>query len=323
LHEFHKALYAAVSVEEGFMSKYIVAFMLLPIYAHSQLSSIETPPVAYTQMDTPISFSSDHFDAPQLLGQLNGPLRIEGNGGRLTLADSRELAFDVGDGEADEEMTVRGTSAAINRALDGLIFTPNVGFTGRAIIRLVGDGLTAEWRVSVNRPLDVDAARARILAGVDSIHGGGQPGWMLAYGPDAHDIAYFAPGATSGSMITAAAWGRGRVIAVPDHQALNMHQYAADSASFFRNGIAWLGGEGRQVRLITLSAELGAWLQADGYQNVSVTDTGNLALALDQGGVLIPPWLGASVAEATRTTIAQFVRQGGGLFLAEYGAGYD
>ena len=296
---------------------------LFPVCAYGQLTGIEIPPIGYTQVDTAVRFTQTNFDAPQVRGQLNGPLTVRVTEGHLTLADGQGLAFDIGDGQADMEMTIRGQSAAVNRAFDGLLFTPSPGFAGSALISLSGDGIEAAWRISINRPLNVEAARDRILAGVASVHGGVQPGWMVTYGPDAHDIAYFSPGAAAGTMIGAAAWGAGRVIAVPDHQALNMQQYAANSAIFFRNGIAWLGGEGRQVRLITLSAELGAWLEADGYQNVTVTDVNNLALALVDGGVLIPPWLGANVHEETLGIVAAFVRQGGGLFLAEYGVGYQ
>ena len=67
--------------------------------------------------------------------------------------------------------------------------------------------------------------------------------------------------------------GAGKVIAMPDHQMLNMHAYGEASGRLYRNGLAWLGGAGSGIRIVTLSSEIGSWLTNQGYQNVTVPIT--------------------------------------------------
>ncbi len=50
--------------------------------------------------------------------------------GKLTLARTAGLTFQVGDGKNDATMTFRGTIAAINAALDGLTYMPDKGYVG-------------------------------------------------------------------------------------------------------------------------------------------------------------------------------------------------
>jgi hypothetical protein len=50
--------------------------------------------------------------------------------GKLTLAVTAGLTFQIGDGKGDSTMTFRGTIAAINAALDGLTYAPDKGYTG-------------------------------------------------------------------------------------------------------------------------------------------------------------------------------------------------
>ena len=69
--------------------------------------------------------------------------------GSLTLAGTAGLSFTVGDGTADATMTLRGTAAAINTALDGLVYQPANGYVG-------GDTLSIATRDSLLLSLDVD-----------------------------------------------------------------------------------------------------------------------------------------------------------------------
>src|SRR5207248_1677834 len=46
------------------------------------------------------------------------------------------LSFIVGDGAADDTMTIQGTQAAINAALAGLRFDPDTNFNGLAQLRI-------------------------------------------------------------------------------------------------------------------------------------------------------------------------------------------
>lgn len=59
--------------------------------------------------------------------------------GALTLSSTAGLTFTVGDGVSDNPMTFTGTLAAINAALDGLLFTPTQDFSGATSIEVVTD----------------------------------------------------------------------------------------------------------------------------------------------------------------------------------------
>src|SRR5262249_38356561 len=50
--------------------------------------------------------------------------------GVLTLGSSGAVSFSVGDGTADATMTFSGTLAALNAALAGLTYLPNLNFNG-------------------------------------------------------------------------------------------------------------------------------------------------------------------------------------------------
>ncbi len=51
------------------------------------------------------------------------------------------FTFSTGDGTRDATMTFQGTLAEINAALDGLVFTPNVGFNGLATVTITTNDL--------------------------------------------------------------------------------------------------------------------------------------------------------------------------------------
>jgi uncharacterized delta-60 repeat protein len=63
--------------------------------------------------------------------------------GRLTLSGTGGLGFSTGDGTADSSMTFTGTLAALNAALDGLIYTPDAGYTGSASLQIDSNDLGA------------------------------------------------------------------------------------------------------------------------------------------------------------------------------------
>jgi predicted outer membrane repeat protein len=56
--------------------------------------------------------------------------------GSLTLSETGDLSFSVGDGTLDGSMTFTGTLADVNDALDGLKFIPQAGYTGWASIEI-------------------------------------------------------------------------------------------------------------------------------------------------------------------------------------------
>jgi CSLREA domain-containing protein len=57
--------------------------------------------------------------------------------GVITLANTAELAFLVGDGTADPTMTFVGSLTNINAAIQGLTFTPPNGFSGAASLQII------------------------------------------------------------------------------------------------------------------------------------------------------------------------------------------
>lgn len=93
---------------------------------------------------TPISVSDvDALDTDLVQVQLTAP------NGTLTLSTLSGLSFSftdvngtgVGDGTADSTMTFRGTRTSVNAALNGLVFTPSIGFTGLTTINIVTNDL--------------------------------------------------------------------------------------------------------------------------------------------------------------------------------------
>jgi hypothetical protein len=57
--------------------------------------------------------------------------------GTLTLNGVVGLTFSVGNGDADATMNFTGTLTAINTALDGMVFTPTLNYSGPASVRIV------------------------------------------------------------------------------------------------------------------------------------------------------------------------------------------
>lgn len=186
---------------------------------------------------------------------------------------------------------------------------------------------------TVNAPFDAEAARNAILAGVTSLGDPLQPGHMVVYGPTAVSIANYPGKDLSDPMIAAATLGSGRVIAVPDHQWLQMGRFQADTSTgaFYRNGIGWLAGTtALDVPLVVYDGgslvranETEAWLAGQGYTDVTVATAATLPAALDGAGVLVASWLGAAPSETTLSAVRDFTVGGGGLFIGEYGVGHE
>ena len=71
-------------------------------------------------------------------------VELTATNGSITLHGAEGLNFSVGDGDDDSAITITGTLADINVALDGLSFNPANGFTGLASLRITTNdqGLT-------------------------------------------------------------------------------------------------------------------------------------------------------------------------------------
>ncbi|HEX8521233.1 MAG TPA: hypothetical protein VF669_03185, partial [Tepidisphaeraceae bacterium] len=69
----------------------------------------------------------------------NLTVTLSASHGVLTLSQLTGLLFSTGDGSGDAVMTFSGTVAAINAALDGLTFLPNLNYNGPASVSITSD----------------------------------------------------------------------------------------------------------------------------------------------------------------------------------------
>ena len=85
-----------------------------------------------TNEDTAKVFSTGNGNAISVADVDDAPLTVTLSAlqGTLTLSGIAGLSFTTGDGAGDATMTFSGTQAAINAALDGLSYQPNLNFSG-------------------------------------------------------------------------------------------------------------------------------------------------------------------------------------------------
>jgi len=212
---------------------------------------------------------------------------------------------------------------------NGVEFTPAPGFAGTTnFTYTVGDGTglyaTGTATVVVNAPIDAEAARDQILAGVTTIASGTQPGNLALFGPTTHAVNWFE--GENDPMIGLASWGHGKVIAMPDHQMLNVDAYGSegDTAQFVFNGLAWLSGStGKDIHIVTYHSAHRDWLVAQGYTDVVSASESSLATDLAGADIFFAAWMGSSEPTANLEAIGNFVKAGGGLFICDYGIGYS
>jgi len=180
------------------------------------------PHVVVTSADVPLEFSVAKYNAIVLDGD---DLDVAGGDtvtlsldhGTLTLAGGLSSEYIVlgGDGIDDSSITLTGTLAGINNALDGMTYTPPFGFSGRPTLTIAGNNAFStessstipivKIRISVNAIMDAVAARNTIGAGVDKIHSGDDPGRLVCYGEEAANIImYSSEDEGEGPMIGAA-----------------------------------------------------------------------------------------------------------------------
>ena len=218
-------------------------------------------------------------------------------------------------------------------------YTPRTGFAGRDTFQYtVGDGSqtdVVEVIVAVNRVIDVDSTRDALLDGVREIANPVQPGKMVAFGAQATAIANYSDGIEHGPLAAAAGWGHGRVVAMPDHQWINLAAQGpkVDTAKFYDNVIAWLGdvtdedgGEAaKDLKIVTYNASSDAtYLRDRGYFDaVNANSLTSLRRELADADVFVAGWLGSNPSSNLLNETADFVRDGGGLFVADYGVGYQ
>ena len=112
------------------------------------------PGVQDTNEDADLLFSTSQGDPISVLSEGDSSIEqitLTATNGVLTLASTANLSFSfadhcgtgTGDGWSDPTLTFRGTAAAINTALDGLIYCPNPGYLGSASVHIVADDMGA------------------------------------------------------------------------------------------------------------------------------------------------------------------------------------
>ena len=214
--------------------------------------------------------------------------------------------------------------------IDGnLRYTPNPEFKGidTCSYELVEDGgssVTVSVEVAVNAALDVAATRDAILAGVNSVYSGDYPTSLSVYGPTSAILSFYPGGASSGPMIVASTLGAGRVIAVPNGM-LRMDKHAAegDSEAFYFNGLNWLNGGTLEsdTRIVTRTGDMVTWLESKGYTNVHQIQgytAENLA-----GAELLLDQIATSISTVNETAVRDAIAGGMGLFVTDFGLGYN
>jgi hypothetical protein len=103
------------------------------------------PPAQTTSVDTPLTFSSAGGDAISVSDPNAVPagivqLMLSVSNGTLTLASTSGLTIMAG-ANGTATITIRGTLADINAALDGLLYTPSAGFSGSDALTILSDDL--------------------------------------------------------------------------------------------------------------------------------------------------------------------------------------
>ena len=164
--------------------------------AWAAVTGIDVPPGIVTRTGQAVKLSKATFDAPTIVGELEAgdTITITATKGSLSLSGIDGLAFSLGDGTDDANMSFTGTTDLVNAALDGVTYKPPTDFSGGGTVTLSVKGAathSASLPVSINAPIDADKAREQILDGVGNIHSGVQPGFMVAYGPEAYDVAWY------------------------------------------------------------------------------------------------------------------------------------
>ena len=244
------------------------------------------------------------------------------------------------DSDADNDaLTIVSASDPANGTLtltDGnLVYQPDSLFIGQdAFSYTVADGNggtdVGEVNLRVNAPVDIDAARTQLLSGVgDVLPSPTQPGRLLVYGPTSFSILDADGSDSNASLFAATTLGNGRVIATNDHQWLNIDRFADDASmtALFSNGIDWLTGQAngsalsKSSKILTFSSAVTTWLQDQGYTEAETISRSQIVSKLAEADVLVG-FLGSGVTEEQATAVTQFVEDGGGLFIADYGVGY-
>ena len=103
----------------------------------------QAPDAQVTAVDAPVIFSAANGNTVSVsdvdAGSSSVAVSLVANNGTLSLNGTTGLTFNSGDGTSDQTMQFSGTVTDINSALDGLVFTPDPGFSGAASFTIETD----------------------------------------------------------------------------------------------------------------------------------------------------------------------------------------
>lgn len=206
-----------------------------------------------------------------------------------------------------------------------LTYTPKTGFVGDDSFNYtVSDGrggsATAAVTLSVNATVDHNALRNRLMSGVTSLSNAETRGYMAAFGPTSVQLGNFTN--TNTPMAVASTLGSGRVVALAGLHWLNIDKTAdGNMPQFYRNVLSWLANStNKNIKIVVANVFAANWLKTEGYTNVVVTD--NYGPEVSNAAVLIA-WLGPDATDAQVSAVNNFLKNGGGAFLVEFGDGYQ
>ena len=173
-------------------------------------------------------------------------------------------------------------------------YTPNNGYTGPDQFTFTitygnGGTDTSTVKVGVNKPIDVDAARDQIMNGLNrkkfsTYTGNATDGFIpvkqvwkqtIAYGPTAFQLFYVA--GKLGPVVVGSTWDDGRILlgggaSWSDLPVLGNNTTIANDGTktMALRSIVWAAGTSNKgINIVTQRQSNVAWLQAEGYTNVS------------------------------------------------------
>ena len=265
-----------------------------------------------------------------------GPLAVDDL--HLTAVNTSRICYPlVNDSDADGdilslqsfESTSTGGGAITDNGDGTLNYSPSAGFVGLDTFgyTVTDGGISSSGTVSisVNATFNAESARTAILSGVSTLADPGGASGCVAYGPTAYSIGHYGGENRSDPMIAASTLGNGRVLAMPDHQWLKMGNYggSADTGVFYLNAIEWLTGtSSKNIKIVVTNVDSNnadTWLVSQGFTNV--VRSNNYVTELADADLLVG-WLGSGLSQSDVDAVIDFARNGGGLFLADYGIGY-
>ena len=98
-----------------------------------------------TNQNTPLTFSSGNGNQISVAdvdaGSADIRVTLTATNGTITLATTAGLSFGAGDGTADPTMTFDGTLTEVNTAMNGMTYTPDMGFSGAAMLTITSNDL--------------------------------------------------------------------------------------------------------------------------------------------------------------------------------------